>query len=590
MTKFQLLFREIDDLDLSRLENQYNVFGKTKNNIKYHPYNISKLQKYNPIFSDFLKSDVVYNNKMALDHRYHIHDLETIIDMKTQILYNQPVHVKFSPLLDPARYMIGKYDINDTLRELPNPSNIEKCISKLSTHNNASYVDNFFCYLSSQVLHTHGILHCIDYYGSFLGIQEKYMINIADDNEYLHQSDFFHKHRGVLFDIDETNEINDDLCKTSSHGNKNRIIVCNDFINLDDIQHLETIDLCEPTEIATSNNLSEIVYEKQLNTVLESESDSDSDTDSDTDSKSVSSYETDSESIVNSASLGSEDDENDTDQPVIDECDETMFDFDCEQSEESNDSVEPVINAYIHNFPVQMICLEKCEGTLDELFEMDSVNIKNGASILFQIIMTLCIYQKLFKFTHNDLHTNNIMYVKTKMEFLYYKLHEKYYKVPTYGRIFKIIDFGRSIYKYNSQLYCSDSFGPSGDGAGQYNFEPYMNDKKTRLEPNYSFDLCRLGCSIFDFIINDGQNLKTLNELQQIANDWCMDDKKRNVLYKSNGDERYPGFKLYKMIARNVHDHTPANQLKNPYFSQFAVDNIEDGVHIMDIDNLPTYW
>lgn len=237
-----------------------------------------------------------------------------------------------------------------------------------------------------------------------------------------------------------------------------------------------------------------------------------------------------------------------------------------------------------------MICMEKCDGTLDELFEKNSINSKSGASVLMQIIMTLGIYQKLFKFTHNDLHTNNIMYVKTNTEFLYYKFNGIFYKVPTYGRIYKIIDFGRSIYKYQGRQYCSDSFAPSGDGAGQYNFEPYFNEKKSRLDPNYSFDLCRLGCSIFDFIIDDGEDMNDLDELQTVVNEWCTDDKSRNVLYKSNGDERYPGFKLYKMIARTVHQHTPYNQMNNPYFTQFQVEKLNEKIEYMDIDQLPTYW
>ena len=33
--------------------------------------------------------------------------------------------------------------------------------------------------------------------------------------------------------------------------------------------------------------------------------------------------------------------------------------------------------------------------------------------------------------------------------------------------------------------------------------EPYFNENKPRLEPNYSFDLCRLGCSLFDYFIDD---------------------------------------------------------------------------------------
>ena len=38
-----------------------------------------------------------------------------------------------------------------------------------------------------------------------------------------------------------------------------------------------------------------------------------------------------------------------------------------------------------------------------------------------------------------------------------------------------------------------------------------------------------------------------------------FDDNGKNILYKKNGEERYPNFKLYKMIARIVHNHTPEN-------------------------------
>ena len=49
---------------------------------------------------------------------------------------------------------------------------------------------------------------------------------------------------------------------------------------------------------------------------------------------------------------------------------------------------------------------------------------------------------KIFEFTHNDLHTNNIVYNKTKKKYLYYKYDNKHYKIPTFGKIYKIIDFG----------------------------------------------------------------------------------------------------------------------------------------------------
>ena len=43
------------------------------------------------------------------------------------------------------------------------------------------------------------------------------------------------------------------------------------------------------------------------------------------------------------------------------------------------------------------------------------------------------------------------MYMNTDIPHLYYKFNKS--KVPTYGKIFKIIDFGRSIYRFNNRIF-----------------------------------------------------------------------------------------------------------------------------------------
>ena len=231
-----------------------------------------------------------------------------------------------------------------------------------------------------------------------------------------------------------------------------------------------------------------------------------------------------------------------------------------------------------------MICLEKCTNTLDSLLEAGELEHDKYTSVLFQIVIMLLVYQKVFNFTHNDLHTNNIMYVNTEQEYLYYIVNGISYKVPTFGRIYKLIDFGRSIYKYNGHTFCSDSFAYGGDANTQYNCEPFMNNNKPRLLPNMSFDLTRLGCSIFDFL-DDEESQK--DELFNIISEWCNDDDGNSVLYKKNGRERYAGFKLYRMIARTVHNHTPEDQLKLPYFKQFICSTIEPNNIIMNVDSYP---
>jgi hypothetical protein len=134
----------------------------------------------------------------------------------------------------------------------------------------------------------------------------------------------------------------------------------------------------------------------------------------------------------------------------------------------------------------------------------------------------------------------------------------------------------------------------TGDAATQYNCEPYFNDKKPRLEPNYSFDLCRLGCSIFDYFIDDISNVAAIckkEPLSKLIVEWVTDDQNRNILYKANGEERYPDFKLYKMIARSVHNHTPQAQLAKPIFAsyEFPKKKVKSSNRILNIDKMPSY-
>jgi hypothetical protein len=280
-----------------------------------------------------------------------------------------------------------------------------------------------------------------------------------------------------------------------------------------------------------------------------------------------------------------ENDDTDDDQKDKEEDDEE----DDESNSGSDEEEEDELKATIKEFPVHVICMEKCDNTLDSLILNDQFEDDNEWFAAFmQIIMILITYQKVFSLTHNDLHTNNIMYCETKLKYVYYLYKNKYYKVPTHGRIFKIIDFGRSIYKFQNKLFCSDSFEFKGDASSQYNTEPFLNDKKPRLDPNYSFDLCRLACSIFDYLvddINDVKNLKKCSPLVRLIVEWCLDDKGVNLLYKNNGMERYPDFKLYKMIARCVHNHTPHAQLEREEFKPFLTTKNEVSLeHLVNID------
>jgi hypothetical protein len=558
--KFKIHYSKMNALSIESLEEMY-VPNQEECKYEYNPFRITNLQNYNPIYSEFFALTEKNYNRISFNHKYHIQDLNTVVDSDTMTELKRPIFIKYSPLLDPLRFMIGKYDLIDSkTRTLPTLEN--DSILKLRTYHNSSYIDNFFCYLNSQLLHNHDVINCLDYYGSFLGIQEKFKMNIADDLEYVSSSPFFKENLGKLFIIHDDNKY--EYKNLGSRSNKIKLNISSNIHALDVIEIEDVLDTKDGIE-----EIGELIYENEKKT---SNDNSESDSSSDSSNNSELNYSSDEED--------GEDDEGDEDD-----------DWETESESKSSciSSDDEYISAYINNFPMQMICLEKCDGTLDELFIKNQINNETGSAILMQIIMTLLLLQKTFRFTHNDLHTNNIMFIKTNIPFLYYKFDNIVYKVPTYGKIFKIIDFGRAIYRFQGKVFCSDSFAPGGDAATQYNCEPFLNDNKPRLDPNYSFDLSRLGTSIYDFVIGDCEE-DEMDDFQKTIYRWCLDDNGKNVLYKKNGDDRYPNFKLYKMISRTVHEHTPENQLKYDYFKQYCVkskNSIQE--HIIDIDVIPCY-
>uniref|UniRef100_A0A6C0I4T7 Protein kinase domain-containing protein n=1 Tax=viral metagenome TaxID=1070528 RepID=A0A6C0I4T7_9ZZZZ len=566
-SKFNLHYSKPSLLDVQALANKYDPSEEDKE-YEYNPFSITSLQQYNPIYSLFFDMTEKNCDKIGLNHSFHIVNMNQVLNSSTKEVVDKPVFIKYSPLLDPIRYMIGKYkkEGDDALRTLPMPFSTAKSASKLLHVNNASYTDNFFCYLSGQLNLHHGFSHGLEFYGSFLGIQEKYKMNITDDLEYLIDSKYFSDHCNKLFSITKSENARIGAT-TSSRGNKLKLDITNDK---DDIVTIDAEELDDDGFSAEGEltDLSELVYEG----AEEEEEDSGSDS------------ATEEEEDEDSATEEEEDEDEEEDEEEAEEDEGWATDEESEGAEEAEEY------AYIRNFPVQLICLEKCEGTLDRLFLKKEISYEMSASILMQVIMTLLTFQKCFHFTHNDLHTNNIMYQSTTIEYMHYRVNGKVYRVPTYGKIFKMIDFGRSIYQFQGKKFCSDSFADNGDAATQYNCEPFMNEKKPRIDPNYSFDLCRLGCSMYDFII-ESEDEESMDDFQKTVYRWCLDDNGKNVLYKRNGDDRYPNFKLYKMIARTVHNHTPEQQLEFPYFSQFLFEGtVETDATVIDIDGLPTYY
>jgi hypothetical protein len=433
-------------------------------------------------------------------------------------------------------------------------------------------------------------------------------LNVCDDIDYLNNSEFFNKNKNVLFKVDDYEHLfqfkNEDTKLKPLKIEHNLSVKSNISIKSFDNEVFEDMFSDDNTIVNLEDlkgNYSELI--DITNSSLTNENDNKVTLKSNSTCSSRTSYTVDGETEdpvldpllgKNMQSEEQNDEANELDEVNELEEDDTQWEDASESnaaSESDDDSFEEeVINATIPQFPVQVICMEYCENTFDDLILSNDLKEEEWFSAFMQIIMILITYQKTFSFTHNDLHSNNVMYNHTDKKFIYYCYKKQYYKVPTFGRIYKIIDFGRSIYKFNGKLFCSDSFQIGNDAATQYNTEPYFNDKKPRLEPNFSFDLCRLACSIFDYVVDDMSEVRDLSKcdpVQRLIVEWCHDDKGINMLYKNNGQDRYPDFKLYKMIARCVHNHTPQAQLERPEFKAYA--NFKGTVpnDVIDIDKMP---
>lgn len=549
----------------------------------YEPFNLANFQGYNPVYSRFFDMDADNYNMISLNHKYQVADLHTLCDQDGKKV-KQDVFVKFSPLLDPLKFITGKYNLKDPrITTLPS-LDADVCLPKIGNANNCSYTDAFFSYLTNLLLEKHGFVHGVPFYGSALAVQDRFRFNLADDLDFAKESEFFMANVGKCFTLDETAEVLvRDFSGTGSRTNRQKIAILDNDALVDAFIDVEEIvdSFCAET---VANADAELEYEKVADLSEPSEGKED-----DKESESESSGSSCSDETESSeGSEGSEEGSSDKSGEGSGSEWETESDTNTEFEKE-----EPVYS-YLHNFPVQMIFQERCVGTFDELLMKRALGTDAMVAALFQITMILLTYQKAFDFTHNDLHTNNIMYVNTSETHINYCFENTWYRVPTHGRIFKIIDFGRAIYRFQDKVFCSDSFAPSGDAYSQYNCEPFFNESKPRLEPNYSFDLCRLGCSLYDFVTDDdegGADANASNPVDTLIKKWCSDDDDKNVVYKKNGQERYPNFKLYKMIARTVHGHSPKSQLTSPVFAAFVQSGKtldRDGI-VINIDEIPKY-
>lgn len=507
-------------------------------------FNFNKLQYYNNLNASIpplkLLFDVRESNNITFDNPYKIEDIEILnnITIKGNSIINVThkgkkqkleCYLKVTHLIDPVQNIKG-----------------EASMERINNPMNQAYVESVASWMLGKLKYENICPHFNLFYGAFTATASKYNYNVTDEIETHRMYNWFWSSiEKKLIDI---------------------------YIEGDDEEQKKELydEIMEKPDYCLDNETDQV---EELN---------------------INSKETDSDSIHSLRTVSiSEELSNDIDNSENSE----------NNSDDDDEDDEDECNVFLtfKNFPVMMILTEKNTSTLDELLtNYEEVGANPGETLweekwcawLFQVIAALCVAQTLFGFTHNDLHSNNIVWSETNELYLYYKMNNgTLFKVPTYGKIFKIIDFGRSIFSINNKTFISDDFDEGNDAATQYNFPPLSHDSdRTVVYPNPSFDLARLSISIFESIFpenpdekNDGNIIsdeenriikETKSDLFNILWLWLIDTDGKNILWDDDNNERFPDFELYVHIAEKCKNGIPKEQLYKKPFSNFIVKSI----------------
>jgi hypothetical protein len=213
--------------------------------------------------------------------------------------------------------------------------------------------------------------------------------------------------------------------------------------------------------------------------------------------------------------------------------------------------------------PVNYCFMERMTQTLDTVLNESGMTDDEWLAVLFQVAFGLAIANKQYGFVHNDLHTENIMFQKTANKYIYYSIAGNIYRVPTFGRVAKIIDFARATFKLGDRWIFSDVFRPDGEAAGQYKYPgldddaEYWNESFSGAElPNPSFDLVRLATTARAQV---GEN----PDIEALFYKWSKSDDGSNMMDKEDD------FALYIDIAKNCHHAVPKKVLRDKIFNKF---------------------
>jgi len=475
-------------------------------------WSLKNMQPFFPSLEKLFKTESLANL-----HEYGIKltdPLESIVDETHIKVRGQtaPVHRKTTMILSPYKTMRNDYGALG----LPKRSDVASDLQeRLQSPHSAGYVGA----MTSIALSESGCRHFPKVYGVFMGMAGKHTIDISDDYEELSEKTWFADNIGKTFELKLRSTETDGAGFSHTRGQRANLAL-GDEVDLGEIEDIDAEHVDDPM---ASGEMEDI-------------------------------------NVDSSASGDGDEDETSGMSDVFE-----ISSCDCPEDEEDDqddgEDDEPFAWATFSDVPVITTVMEVCEGTFYDLVKLHPDPVKHTAW-MSQIVFALAYAQRNYGFTHNDLHGNNVMYVKTDEEFFLYRHGTQAYKVPTYGYLMKIIDFDRAICSIRingmkePKTFVSNQFHEDEEAGGQYNMEPFYNHEHPHMGASSSFDLVRLATSVFWDMFPQGPLVPNAHPLFEIFKQWMTMSDGTSVMFRKKMDnhDRYHGFDLYKAIARYCKD------------------------------------
>ena len=503
-------------------------------------WEISNIQPFFPPIEKLFKTNIVESpSEYGIKFEKQITGILSA-DKITTTNGEVEVHKKVTMLLSPFKWMQGDYGTSFTLPTTSEQSELFR--NKLQSHNNAAYVGAI---ISSALS---GCQHFPTIYGVFTGLAKNHQVDISEEYEDVSERSWFLQNIGKTFNV----KLNEELNSAFTHTRSNKVPLVFDKQTVLDIY-------TELTSIQDDSVMSDVqrVFREELENVSDDESDS-------------SSVSTSYVFAIKSCN-----------------CSEASEEF-----EETDEDEEPFAWATFTNIPVQVTLMEKYEGTLSELFT-SFPEPELQLAWMAQVMFGLAYAQRNFAFTHNDLHSNNVMFTKTDKDYFYYKCNDTLFQVPTHGYLIKIIDFERSIISIRlngmkeSKTFMSDHFSADEEAGGQYNSEPFYVQTQKEIKPNPSFDLVRLATSLFWDLFPEGPLFDySSNQVFKFFMKWLTLPDGTSIMFGKDEakHDRYHEFYLYKAIARYCKDVAVPRKEVMALKSVYGIDILPTGELLCCVD------